>query len=426
MKWPKIRIREKFKGFFASGGKPPKKEKFWIGEKTWQARCKHYDLIFERHPLAKAQILTIAGQLMAEGVFTESAVNRQGDEYTRAKEAQERCDRLNENIGLDTILYDTAVYMAKYGSCFWEKSKEPIFDVRIIPSQELIEPATRDDIGNITSWRQASLSKPQPQWSSDEIVHFAWNVTAKSWPYGTSLLVGLDTEFEVLEQLEEDIKEFMHHSAFPYELWQVGDEAFRPTESQLETIKTTVKNWEPGEHHVTDYHIDLKTGGTGDKTITNLNDILNFLKDQCIDGLMVPPISKQWSSTMASATEMLPWARANLIQPMQRIIRRKIEHEVYQPYLESLGFSVRVCPKLKWESPDAHKDEEAEYWALQVQSGIVPAEYAAEQQGFDVEKIKKLKEEALRRQAEQMQYQKTFPIEPKQSVKQKTQQEEEK
>ena len=79
---------------------------------------------------------------------------------------------------------------------------------------------------------------------------------------------------------------------------------------------------------------------------------------------------------------------------------------MYKPYLESLGYSVKVCPKLKWEAPDAHKDEEAEYWAILVQSGIVPGEYAAQELGFDMEKIGKMKEEELSRQAEQQQYMK--------------------
>jgi len=413
-------IFEKFKGFFVSGSSVTKKRKFWQGEKSWQDRCKFYNQIYERFPLAKAQILTIAGQLTAEGVFTEAAFN-EGPHKESSLKAKDKIDELNEQIGLDTLLYETSAGMAKYGGCFWEKTWQPRFDTRIIPAQELIEPDEKDLIGNIVRWRQNVWGQRKaPSWSAEEIVHFAWNITSKSWPYGTSLLTGLDVVFEILEQLETDIKEFMHHSAFPYELWQVGNPDYRPTDTEVNTIKTKVKNWEPGEHHVTSYPIDLKTGGTGDKQITQLNDVLNFLKDECIDGLLVPPISKQWSSTMASATEMLPWAQANLIRPMQRIIKRKIEKEIYQPYLEDLGFSVKVTPKLSFESPDAHKDEEAEYWALQVQSGIVPAKYAAEQQGFDMEKIEQYQQEEDEKKEEMFQNQpQQFPISPKQGVKQK-------
>jgi len=421
----KLKFWEKFKGFFVSGGPARKRKSFWLGEKSWSDRCKYVDQIYEDHPLAKAQILTVAGQLIAEGVFTEVAYE-DGPHQTRSEEAKDKCDDFNERIGLDTMLYETAVRMAKYGSCFWEKTSEPVFDVRLHPNQELIEPKTLDATEGVTVWRQTDGYKEVAEYGENDLIHFAWNITPKTFPYGTSLLTGLDTVFETLDQLRTDIKEHMHHSAFPYELYQVGDGQYMPDDAEVSAIRSSVKKWKPGEKHVTSYPIDLKTGGTGDKPVSNLNDILNYLKDECIDGLMVPPISKQWSSTMASATEMLPWAQANLIRPMQRIIKRKIEHDVYQPYLESLDYSVKVTPKLEWEAPDAHKDEEAEYWALQVQSGIVPAEYAAMEQGFDMDKIKKFRDEQAQREEEAAQLGKTFPISPGQGVRQKIQPEEKK
>ena len=391
--WKGWRVREKFKGFFVSGAtKPKKKKEFWLHERSWYDRCKYYDDIYERHPLAKSQILTIAGQLMAEGVFTEAA----GD-YPRAKEAQQKCDELNEQIGLDVMLYETAVIMAKYGSCFWEKTFTPKFDVRIIPMQEAIEPKTQDAQGNITEWRQVINGQEVAVWRADEIVHFAWNVTSKSWPYGTSLLVGLENEFEILAQLEEDLKEYMHKQAFPKDLWQVGDKDWAPTEDEIDNIRSKIKNWEPGDEFVTSYTINHIPGGTGGSPLTDIEKILNFIKENAIDGLMVPPISKQWSSTMASAREMMPWARANLIKPMQRLIRRKIEKEVYQPYLMDLGYSVKVTPKLKFEPPDAHKTEEAEYWATLVGAGIVPPEIAAEELGYG-KKLEELKQQQIEKE----------------------------
>lgn len=336
---------------------------------------------------------------MADGVFTEAS-HTEGPHKRRAEEAKDHIDELNRKIALDTLLFDTATDMAKLGSCFWEKTETPVYDVQRFTQQQTIEPAEQDINGNITKWRQ-----DHTEWTTDNIIHFPWNITAITWPYGTTLFSGLGLVFEILEQLQVDVQEFMHHAAFPYELWQIGDGQYVPQGTEISSIRASIKNWEPGEHHVTSYPIELKTGGTGDKTITNLNEILEFLYNECIDGLMIPPISKQWSSTMASAQEMLPWARANLIQPMQRIIKRKIENELYRPYLESLGYSVKVCPRLSFEAPDAHKDEEAEYWAMLIQSGL-PAEYAWEQMGFDMDKIKALRDEEAQRQAEQMQYMK--------------------
>lgn len=418
-------IREKFKGFFDTGLSTRKQRKtFYLGGRTWATRCKHFDKVYERHSLAKQAILTIAGQLTAKGVFLEAA----GD-YPRAEEALQKCEELNRRIKMPLLIRRTGYAMAKYGSCFWEKSKTPIFDARLIPKQEDIEPVEQNNVGDINVWRQASYGREIATWRhnsedymNDSIIPFHWDVTSQSFPYGTSILVGLDTEFEILEKLEDNAQDYMEKQAWPYELLQLGNGEYMPTDTELEAARKKWDKRQIGENIITTMPSDLKQGGTGAHPLQALDRLLHFVKDNIIDGSMIPPISKQWSSTEASATEMMPWAYANIIAPMQQIIAFTIEDEVYRPFLEGLGFSVRVCPEMKWEAPDAHKEEESNYWALQVQSGIVPAEYAAEQQGFDMEKIKQLRDEEARRREEAMQYGK---IESSQSVKQKIQPKEE-
>jgi len=396
------RMKESFKGMWAKGTTTTQKRKhYYPGEHTWNSRCEYYDTIIERHPLAKSQNLTVAGQITSDGVFVEVAYT-EGPHATRSKEALDLIEQLNKKIGIETLIYDTACQMHKYGSSFWEISPEP-FDVRLHPYPETIEIRDVDQSLDKILWRQnLSIGGRTIDYSEGELLHFPWSVTSRTWPYGTSLLVGLENEFEILEQLEDDIQQFMKKAAFPYEMWQVGDGQFMPHDAEVEAIKSDVKNMSPGEHIVTSYPIKKETGGTGDKTITGLPEILDFLYNHIIDGGMVPPISKQWNSTNASAEEMMPWARANLIQPMQRIISSVVEEQLYKPYLMLRGFSALVCPRLKWESPDAHKDEEAEYWSMQVQSGIVPPDYAAEAQGFDMDKIRKMREEEQQRQQEMM------------------------
>ena len=419
-------VKEAFKGFFISTPSSSlQRKKFHLGENSWKDRCKHFDKMLELHPLAKSMAMTIAGQLTADGVFVEKT-NTKTPHEQRAEEAAELCRDLNKAIGMKTIIHQTSINMSKWGSCFWEQTFTPKFDVRIHPYQECIEPAEQEPTEGVTVWRQNDGYTEVARYQANkDLIHFPWNVTSNSYPYGTSLYVGLETEFDILEQLEIDIKEHMHHTAFPKELWQVGNGEFMPPPGDVASIRSDVRKWEPGESFVTSYPIKREAGGTGDKTISNLSEVLNFVKDQLIDGTMVPPISKQWSSTMASAQEMMPWCRANLIQPMQTIISYIIERYVYQPYIMDYGFSVKLTPEFKWEAPDAHKDEEAEYWALQVQSGIVPPEYAAMEQGFDMEKIKQMRNEQLKREAEQMQYAKQdFGVNPKQGIKQKVKKEE--
>jgi len=400
VKWPKLGLKERFKGFFVTGGVAKRKRKFWKGEISWSERCKYFDTIVERHPLAKQGLLSIAGKVMEQGLFTEQAYDT-GPHANRSLEAKERCDDLNRLLGLDVMLYDTVVQQMKYGSCFWEKTGDPVFDVRIIPMQEAVEPSRVDDVGVVTEWRQNLLGSAEPVWQMEEIVHFAWNVSTRSWPYGTSMLVGLDTEFESLETIEQATSDYAEKQGLPKELWQVGDGTFTPSTSEVAAISSKIKNWSAGEEFVTSYPINRIAGGTGEHPLSEISKILDFYYTHIVDGMMIAPISKQWSSTMASAQEMELVQRANLIAPLQRLIGRKIEREVYMPFLEDAGYSVKVCPRVKWEAPDAHKDEEAEYWSMQVQSGIVPAEYAAEEQGFDMEKIRKLQREQEQRDMEE-------------------------
>ena len=104
---------------------------------------------------------------------------------------------------------------------------------------------------------------------------------------------------------------------------------------------------------------------------------------------------------------------ARLIAPMQTLIGHILEQQIYKPYLEWLGFSVRVCPTVRWENPDSEKVEVADYWLKWVQAGL-PLEYAAEKAGFDIEKIEALRKKEEQRhlelQQEMSQFQKTQPF----------------
>jgi hypothetical protein len=333
---------------------------------------------------------------MAEGLFLTPVTDDAGQPYPRTTDAKDACNQLNVDVGLDIMIYESAILLAKNGSVFWEKTSDPEFDFRLLPQQEQIEPAAKDDIGEITRWRQGYSG---PEWDATEIVHISWNVTSTSWPYGTGLLVGLETEFEILEQLETDIKEFMHKNAFPKEMFQVGDGQYIPLGSDIEAIKSKAKNWEPGEYLITSYPIEHKSGGTGDREVRNLNDVLIFLKQQLVDGLMTPPVSFQYSSTYASSKEMMIQQRANLIVPMQRLFKRKLETEVYKPFLEGRGFSVKDCPTVNFTGAEAFKPDLADYYTKLVASKIVPPRFAAKKLGVPLEEFDAwVKEEEAKQQ----------------------------
>jgi hypothetical protein len=258
----------------------------------------------------------------------------------------------------------------------------------MMPQIETLEPYKQNAVGDITDWRlrpsMASTNLPTFH-VPDEIVEFHWNRTTASWPYGTSLYVGLDTEFSILAQLELDIQQHMHTTAHPKEVIGVGDRDYRPNSTDVSTIRTQFRQWEPGETVVTNYPINGVQMGVMDREIGNLGEVLDFVKDQATDGLMMPPISRQYNSTNASSQEMTDWAQANLIIPMRRIIGYTVERQVYRDYLMSQNYSVRVTPSLLWEPADMNREEDAEYYFKMVTAEIMPPRMAAEELGLDME-----------------------------------------
>jgi len=403
------KIAEKLKGFWSSGSYTGKKpQKYHPGLFPWRERCIHYDKLLESNAYAKSCAWSLAGRVLENGLYLEAT-----DKYDRAVEAMERCEQLNTDIGMKNLLYDTVAQWAAHGSFFWEKTFDPVFDVKAVPNQEMMEPAHADENGEIDRWRLALWGGvANPEWSREEIVHFCWMRTSQSYPYGTSLFTGCETELEILEQLELDIKEHMHRTAFPQTAIGVGDDKSKPLPDEINDIRASIKNWQPGEIHATSYKL-TQANISGDRPIQNLGDVLEFCKDNVTDSFLISPISKLYNSTYASSKEMQQMENARLIAPMQTLIGHILEQEIYKPYLEWLGFSVRVVPSVEWENPDAEKPEIADYWLKWVQAGI-PLMYAAEQAGFDVDKleaaVQKDEAEKLKRQQEFAQFQKTQPF----------------
>jgi len=373
----RTKMAEKFKGFFDTGyGAKPTRKHFYLGEHSWLDRCTKFDRLCEAHPLAKQTLQALGGQVIANGIYVQPT-----EDYARAKEAAEIIEKLNDEIHFKQLLFDASRYMGKYGSCFLEKTWTPTFNVRIIPQQERIEPEEQDEESNIVKWRQPN----QASWSLEEIVPLHWDVSSQSWPYGTSMLVGLDTEFQVYEDLEINTKDYMEKQAWPYTILQIGDKENPVDETELSTAKTKFKNRRIGEDMITTVPTQLLQGGTGGSPIRELSDLLQVVKDNIQDSLILPAISKLYNSTEASAKVLTSWAASCVVKPMQEILRNELREKVYKPYLEDLGYSVKVCPDLLFEPPDAQKKEEMEFWTGMVNAGICPPQVAAREFGWEDE-----------------------------------------
>jgi hypothetical protein len=373
---------------------------------TWLQRCSFYDKLAERHGLANSQCLTIAGQATANGIFLKPP-----KENERSKEAISKLEEFNKQIKIRSLIYNTVKNMALRGSYFWEKTWSPTFNVRAIPLQKFLEPAYIHPVAGVTKWRQVVSYADNPEWDATDIVHFPWNPTDETWPYGSSLLAGLDTEFETLAQLEIDIKNYTHKTASPKEVVSLYDKDYSSNDTDVSSVRSQFRNWSPGDSIVTNYPINYTAGGTGDRKFESLDSVLDFIKEQIVDGTMVPPISKQYNATEASAKEMMPFFHANLIEPMQEIIAAKLQEEVYKPYLESLGYSVKLCPDIEWEAPDADREETAAYYSALVTAQIMPPEVAADALGFGDE-YRKWRKEQDKREMERMTAQAAFGAKP--------------
>lgn len=385
---------EVFKGGVPTkqGGKP-KRRVFHVGEYSWRSRCEHYDKFAEAFPLFNKSCLTIAGLVMSQGVFCKPAVNKQDETYGLAEEAKYRVDKFNQDENVNSKFHQSVVYMAKYGTVFWEATRTPEFTFRLHPYQKAIEPAATNEYGEITLWRQTEHNVPVAEWpdchfitedAETYLVPCSWDVTANSWPYGTSLGQGLETELDALLNVETNAKDYMLKQAWPYEVLALGNENSDVLESDYQTARSAWRNRSPGDGIATrNMPVEIIPGGTGSTPIRELAVLCELMKDNAHDGLMVAPISKLYNSTEASAKVLTKHIMTTLGQPMQWILKEHYEEYVLKPWLVGSRFSYKSCPKILFESPDVHKTEEGEYWALLVERQIQTPKQAAEHLGLE-------------------------------------------
>jgi hypothetical protein len=382
---PHLRAKEKYKASFdKSSSTKPQRKVFYPGENSWLKRYQHYDKFADEYPLFGKACLTLAGLVTAQGLFFKPAVNRKDETYTLAEEAVYRCEQFRDTRYVNSKFYDTVAKLAKVGSCFWEITDSPTFDFRIPPLQECIEPASADDQGNITVWRQIVNGKTTAEWNSTELVLLSWNVTTGTWPYGNGIGVGLETEMESLLGMESNAKDYMEKQAWPYEILALGDNANPVTEADYAVARSEWRSRKPGEGIATyNIPVNIVSGGTGSSPIRELAELCNLMKDNTHDGLMVPPISKLYNSTEASATVLTKHIMTTLGQPIQWLIKECFEGAVLKPFLEAQGFSRKSCPSSLFESPDVHKKEEGEYWTSLVNAKIQSPQQACEHLGLE-------------------------------------------
>ena len=413
--------QERLHGTVLDAGTSTGKVRTNIGQYSWKQRCEFFDKIIRENGLARELLQNIAGQCGRHISLKASSakVDDGGNPTVRAKEALRLCDDFNQEVHMQTLAHDTFLGIPKYGSFFWELTSEPSFYARKMERQQLLEPAKIDPVYGVQQWRLVENGIEKVPWDAPEIAHFSWDVTTDTWPFGTSFLTGLDLEFETLAQYETDIKEYLHKTAFPVEIVSLFDPVFQTPDSEMSTVRNRFRNWAPGQKFVVNYPISYTAGGTGDRRIQNLPDIIGFEKEQIVDSLGVAPISSQYNSTEASSKVMRGETAANIYQPLQRIFEVVVQASVYVPLLESYGYSWKLCPTLVWEDPEAAKLEKADYYTKMASVGM-PQRLIARENGYEEEWEENQREK--QRQQDEM-FQKQSSLIDRQKQKEQQQQE---
>jgi hypothetical protein len=390
-----FRSVEVFKAAYdKSGTAKPHRKTYYTGETTWLNSCRHYDKLWREYPLFRQAVTTLAGMVNPQGIFFKPAVNRKDETYRLAEEAEYRCTMFRDQHAVNTKLYNTAWTIAKYGSCFWELTETPNFDFRLPPMQEHIEPYQADAQGNITSWRQIVNGQTAAQWTSDELVLLSWNPTTDTWPYGNGLGVGLETEMEMLIDVEQSVRDYSEKAAWPYEILQLGDSEHGVTDSDYSAARSEWRSRQPGEGIATrNMPVNIIAGGTNSAPIRELAALCALMKDNIHDGFIVPPLSKLYNSTEASAKVMTQHVMTVLGQPLQWLLRENLTSYVLKPFLEASGFSRKSCPVALFESPDVAKKEEGEFWVSLVNAKVQSPVQACEHLDLEYDEDYWLEEE---------------------------------
>lgn len=413
---------EKYKASYdksGAGAGKPKRKIFNLGENTWKNRCEHYDSLCEQYPLLKMSLFTLAGLVTAQGLFFKPAekkpklkstlkngntVTEETNTYALAEEACYRVEKFKRDQKVVSKFYETAFRMAKYGGCFWEISRDPVFSFRIPTLQECIEPAEANDQGQITVWRQVVMNQETARWSSEDLVLIPFlGETTATWPYAPSLLTGTETESEMLVAMEESTKDYSEKQAWPYEVLQLGDGSqgsASVTDDDYVVARSEWRNRKPGEGIATrNMPVNIIPGGTGSAPIRELAVLCELMKKNLNDAVMVPGVSQLYNATEASAKVLTQHVMTTLGQPVQWRLSEYFQEGVLKPWLESSGFSRKSCPEILFESPDVHKKEEGEYWTSLVSAKIQSPMQACDHLGLEYDE--EYWSEQLRREQEQ-------------------------
>ncbi len=311
---------------------------------------KQNDKIFEMRSEVSSAFMALAGYVIARGFVTVATDPKD----PTAINAKDICDKYTQDIGLDQIIYEGTMDLAKHGNLFLENKivTGKLLDTRLFPWQDAMEPATLTADGEIATWRQYVPGKQSIEFEPEEIVHIRLPPLDEQ-RFGTPLLQSVKKVLATNDQLETDVGAYMHGSAFPKEIFSLSSPQPERELSvnSVQLAYARLRQWNPGDKFVTDMNVNYQTAGVGRFESRLIPSFVSDNADKCVSGLIMPTTSYLRSATEASAATMEDHANRALIMPIQRIWKRKIELEMFKPLLVGEGIDEKYVPQIVFGLP---------------------------------------------------------------------------
>jgi hypothetical protein len=321
--------------------------------------------LYERDPTCKASVDLLAASAVGSGFYT--TVN---DGYEKAAQAKEAVDSFNESVNMDALLCDMARMLIACGNDFWLKltpqnikalHRLPVDAVERIEQSYLEEKTLK--IPYKTEGYKLRYSYGGENLDAQAVVH--WRINCLDYSgYGTGVLQVLlhslafqSDKRPAYAAMKARIERIMPRIFEKYAGPDVLALLERADDDTIEKFQQAIKN--RGEEGAWLFY-----NGKGDIRPVTIDPRARFeyYIDHIINQFYLgceTPLPRLFSTpgfTEASANAALELQNM-LIQPVQRYIKRQVEHELFNPVLTQAGLDpLKAQVRLNW-SP--YKTKEA-------------------------------------------------------------------
>jgi len=350
----------------------PYKNQLFKGEPKDVLAWKKYRVAYNNIPIVTAAIDITADQAI-QNFFVDG-----GD-----PEAREELERVIKENNLVDFFHNVAKQMLIYGNAFVEVIKGP----EGIEGLKMLDPVTmyvnRDKYGKFEEAAYIQFNDYNPfkgiEFQFEEIIHFKWNAIGNS-AYGTSLLHPLLHILEVKLGVEDNLDVIISRYAAPMIHVKVGSDERPANQEDIDAYSADLEDIQADTEFVTSHTVDMNVLDSGRRAM-DLTAPLTYIEHQVVAGLQIPlSLLGRGEGTNRATAEVQLSSFDRRIRILQRIIKRKVELELFKVHLEALydrEFEGQDIPELMWGDPE-EKQTQAEFDVVinLVQAGIITKQKA--------------------------------------------------